>query len=89
MLHIQLPSEIMYDSFEKVVEYLCASTTSEMGKLRALFTWLTSLDIGNLQSTLTTVPEAQTPLDQLLKIHWQMSNHAFFFHLLCRYDLLH
>ena len=78
-----MPSDLMYKSFEDVADYLCKVASTDMQKLRALFTWLTSVNVSHLQKTLLEVPEPRTPLDCLLKIHWEMSNHAHVFKLLC------
>jgi hypothetical protein len=45
------------------------------------------VDVGKYATTLDKLPETGTPLDYLLKIHWQMGNHAYFFSTLARYVL--
>jgi hypothetical protein len=80
----QMPVDVLYTSYANVASYLTDDCDTELGKVRALFTWMTSVDVGKYATTLDKLPETGTPLDYLLKIHWQMGNHAYFFSTLAR-----
>ena len=80
----QLPTNIIYGNFDEVAHYLTKNCKNDIEKVRSLFTWTTSIDISSLQSSLEKLPDAGTPLDYLLRIHWQMGNHAHFFAQICR-----
>ena len=78
---------MLYQTFDELAEYLLEDCTTDLEKVRALFIFTTSLDINKIQETLQKLPEQGTPLDYLLKIHWQMGNHAHFFAQLARQEL--
>lgn len=78
MLYVQIPESLLAKSYDDVVAYLTKKARSDLDKIRAIFLWTASLDVPNLQSRTTELPEAGTPLDYLLKINWRMGNHANF-----------
>ena len=79
-----MPKNIMYGTFKEVGKWLTEKYKTDIEKLRSLFMWAASIDVGTLQQTLEELPAEGTPLDYLLRIHWQMGNHAHFFAQLCR-----
>ena len=81
--YLQCPIDILYKYFADLADYLTEGTENELQKVRACFTWLCSMDIGSLQHKVQKLPDTGTPLDSLLKIHWQMTNHSHVF----AYDL--
>ena len=73
----------MYGTLEDLVRHLTEGCQTEMSKLRSIFTWLTSIDIPSLEHVVETLPDPHTPLDYLLKLHWRLTNYAYFFAQLC------
>ena len=70
---------------------MTAYAETDVERVRSVFTWLASIDLSQLEENIDPdqVPEPQTPLDYLLKIAWNMGNHAFLFAVLVRYSELH
>ena len=79
-----MPLSLLYESYEAVAGYLTEVCSSDLDRLRAVFFWTASTDLSSLQNNVDDLPEPDTPLDYLLKINWQMGNHAHFFARLCR-----
>ena len=79
-----MPRDLLYKSFEDLAKHLTAKCKTDMEKIRALFIFTTSIDVKQLESSLEKLPEQGTPLDYLLKIQWQLGNHAHFFAQLSR-----
>ena len=75
---------MLYQPFEELGQYLIQDCQTDLQRVRSLFIFITSLDIGKMEDTLQRLPEQGTPLDYLLKIHWQMGNHAHFLAQLAR-----
>lgn len=73
----------MYGSLKELVSYLTEDAPDDLAKLRSLFSWFTSIDVPSLQHVMARLPDPQTPLDFLLKLHWKLTNHAYFFAQLC------
>ena len=84
LLNPKMPKEVLYGSFKEVAKWLTQKFETNIEKLRALFIWASSIDVAGLQQSLEELPAEGTPLDYLLRIHWQMGNHAHFFAQLCR-----
>ncbi len=76
--------ELLYKPFRELADYLTEDAENEVQKVRACFTWLCSVDVGALLHKIQSLPESGTPLDFLLRINWQMANHANVFYLLCQ-----
>lgn len=70
-----------WDSF---TEYMKSISKTKIQLVRALFSWITSIDFNTLEQKVEDLPEAGTPLDYMLKIQWNMGNHAYFLAMCCR-----
>jgi hypothetical protein len=82
---LQVPTLALYGDFDDVAGFLTKNCTTDVDKCRALFSWITSIDIRNLQSTLEEIPSPGSPLDYLLHINWKKGNLPSFFAKICRY----
>ncbi|CAD5125169.1 DgyrCDS13412 [Dimorphilus gyrociliatus] len=64
--------------------YMKSISNTELELVRALFSWIASIDFSNLENKVEDLPEGGTPLDYMLKIQWNMGNHAYFLAMCCR-----
>ncbi len=81
---LKVSTKYLKKSFKRLVDHLILGLLSDLARVRALFIWATSVDLQKLADNATTEPKPNSPLDYLLKIHWQLGNHANLFDKLCR-----
>lgn len=71
-------------NFNELVKYLTRDNErwDDMCKLRAVFLWVTSIDVYNLK--VDGVPPTHSPLEYFTKIQCNMGNHAHLISGLCQ-----
>lgn len=62
-----------------MARYLATPARDDVGRVRAVYAWITSLDPETVANSLDRPPKANTPLEYLVKIHMKMLNHAHLF----------
>ncbi|CAH1787326.1 unnamed protein product [Owenia fusiformis] len=78
-----IPIGIIARNFADTVAYLIEGCTTQVDQIRAIFRWITSVDVDSL--ALDDLPPSGSPLMYMYKIKWQMGNHARLLHAFCRY----
>ncbi|XP_013404632.1 uncharacterized protein LOC106169646 [Lingula anatina] len=79
---LKTPKDLMVKPFPQLIQYLTEGASNDVAKVRAIFQWVTSIDIHGMG--MESLPPQKTPLESLLKIKWNMVNHAHLFFTLCR-----
>ncbi|XP_046357962.2 uncharacterized protein LOC124136163 isoform X2 [Haliotis rufescens] len=76
------PQRLLTGTFRELVQYLTGPDWPEIGKVRAIFLWLTSIDVYNLK--MEEDPPKQSPMEYFSKIQKNQGNHAHLFSGLCQ-----
>ena len=79
-----MPLSILSKQYEDLAWYLTQNAQSDIDRIQSVFRWITSLDLPLILNAVETLPDPGTPLDYLLKMNWQMGNHAHFFEKVTR-----
>ncbi|RUS77650.1 hypothetical protein EGW08_014593 [Elysia chlorotica] len=80
---INLPPDINYGTFKDLVAYLTEDQTwSDMARVRAIFRWVTSVDVFSVQ--VDRKPPKHSPMEYFIKIQNNMGNHAHLMAGLCQ-----
>ncbi|XP_013404637.1 uncharacterized protein LOC106169650 isoform X2 [Lingula anatina] len=79
---LKAPKDLMVKPFPELIQYLTEGASNDVAKVRAIFQWIASIDIHGMG--MDSLPPQKTPLEYLLKIKWNMGNHAHLFFSLCR-----
>ncbi|CAC5409821.1 unnamed protein product [Mytilus coruscus] len=76
------PKSLLEGSFWELVQYLTGDDVfDDLVRVRAIYRWITSYDVQNMEITTTPVPD--TPLEYFSKIQCDMGNLANLFYILC------
>ncbi|CAG5127543.1 unnamed protein product, partial [Candidula unifasciata] len=79
----KMPSSLNYQTFAALVEYLTAPDTwDSIAKVRAIFRWVTSVDVFRMQ--LSRQPPRHSPMEYFQRIQNNMGNHAHLMAGLCQ-----
>ena len=80
----QAPPKLLVGNFNELTKYLIKSHDrwDDMCKIRAIFLWVTSIDVYNLK--VDGVPPTHSPLEYFTKIQCNMGNHAHLISGLCQ-----
>lgn len=81
---LNAPPKLLVGNFNDLIRYLTRSNDrwDDMCKLRAIFLWVTSIDVYNLK--VDGVPPTHSPLEYFTKIQCNMGNHAHLISGLCQ-----
>lgn len=80
---INLPPDMNYGTFKELVAYLTDDETwSDLAKVRAIFRWVTSVDVFSVQ--VDRKPPKHSPMEYFIKIQNNMGNHAHLMAGLCQ-----
>lgn len=88
-LFLQLPNTYLNSTFEELSYYITQPCTTDMERVRAIFSWLTSFDVPKLLKDVKDTPMEGSPLEYLGKIKKKKGNKAFMFAYLCLYVDVH
>ncbi|XP_013389753.1 uncharacterized protein LOC106158364 isoform X2 [Lingula anatina] len=83
----QVENSLLESNLEALVKYLTEGPWGDLGKVRAIFWWLTSVDVNDVEKLMTSadsLPSTNTPLDYLCRIKWNKGCHAHLFAWMCR-----
>ena len=79
-----MPLRFLYGTFRELVAYLFSDPKwNDLAKVRAIFRWVTSVDVFGLSGEEEAPP--QSPLDYFLKIKANVGNHAHLVRALCQW----
>lgn len=79
----QTPQKLYNGTFRELVTYLTSNPEwDELAKVRAVFRWVTSVDVFSLNVEET--PSRQSPMEYFIKIQNNTGNHAHLFSGLCQ-----
>ncbi|XP_053394143.1 uncharacterized protein LOC123525111 isoform X4 [Mercenaria mercenaria] len=81
---LNAPPKLLVGNFNELIKYLTRSNDrwDDMCKVRAIFLWVTSIDVYNLK--VDGVPPTHSPLEYFTKIQCNMGNHAHLISGLCQ-----
>ncbi|KAL4236002.1 hypothetical protein ACF0H5_004390 [Mactra antiquata] len=81
---LNAPPKLLVGNFNELIKYLTKSNDrwDDMCKVRAIFLWVTSIDVYNLK--VDGVPPTHSPLEYFTKIQCNMGNHAHLISGLCQ-----
>ncbi|XP_060596861.1 uncharacterized protein LOC132750828 isoform X4 [Ruditapes philippinarum] len=81
---LNAPPKLLVGNFNELIKYLARSNDrwDDMCKVRAIFLWVTSIDVYNLK--VDGVPPTHSPLEYFTKIQCNMGNHAHLISGLCQ-----
>ncbi|XP_041357267.1 uncharacterized protein LOC121374291 [Gigantopelta aegis] len=88
-IHVaKVPRDLQRGTFRDLVNYLTSNPKwNDLAKLRAIFLWITSIDIYNL--AIDTEPPKHSPMEYFMKIQKNHGNHAHLFSGLCQMANIH
>ncbi|XP_076462401.1 uncharacterized protein LOC143294800 [Babylonia areolata] len=80
---LKTPLNCNHGTFSELISYLLSDPSwNDLAKVRAIFRWVTSMDVFNLPTE--NLPPKQSPLDYFYRIKNSLGNHARLFHALCK-----
>lgn len=84
----KIPTKLYNGTFRELATYLTSDPTwNEMAKVRAIFRWVTSVDVFSLK--IEETPPKQSPMEYFVKIKENSGNHAHLFSGLCQLAGVH
>ncbi|XP_070195100.1 uncharacterized protein [Littorina saxatilis] len=85
---MKTPQKLYNSTFRELVTYLTSDPEwDELAKVRAIFRWVTSVDVFSLKAEVT--PPKQSPMEYFVKIQNNTGNHAHLFSGLCQMAGVH
>ena len=83
-IYWQVPKSYLFGTVDRLACHLVSKADGEMGKVRAIFTWLVSRDLNALNEEEEKDIPPECPLDVLLDIKSGKTSPAVLFVQLCR-----
>ncbi|XP_041375695.1 hillarin-like [Gigantopelta aegis] len=77
--------EIKATTYPKLMNYLIKGCTTEMEKLRSIFSWMASQQERIQHGNFDNVTDYHTPVGYMKLMHERKGNYSAFFAILCRY----
>ncbi|KAL8580550.1 hypothetical protein ACOMHN_057993 [Nucella lapillus] len=85
---MKMPQKLYNGTFRELITYLTSDPEwDDMAKVRALFRWVTSVDVFSLH--VDEAPPKQSPMEYFVKIRNNTGNHAHLFSGLCQMAGVH